>query len=86
MEEKQKEIKTVFQEEIKLLTFQPQQMLDEIAKLKDNLYSIQLDNGYLKMVNITLLDDIERLRKRSIKHILQEILLRYLGGQWIEEK
>ena len=87
MEEKQKEKnKTVSKEEIKLITFQPQQMLDEIEKLKDNLYSSQMENGYLKMVNITLLDDVKRLSKRSFKIRIQELLLRCLGGQWEEEK
>jgi diaminopimelate decarboxylase len=86
MEEKQKEIKTVSQEEIKLLTFQPQQMSDEIKKLKDELYSFTMDNGYLSMINVDLTEEVERLRKRSFRNLLQELLLRCLGGQWIEEK
>ena len=87
MEEKQKEKnETVSKEEIKLITFQPQQMLDEIEKLKDNLYSSQMENGYLKMVNTTLLDDVKRISKRSFKVRFQELLLRCLGGQWEEDK
>ena len=80
MEEKQKEKnKTDSKEEIILLTFQPQQMLDEIAKLKIELSSE-------KMMNTTLLADVKRLNKRSLKLRIQEILLRCLGGQWEEEK
>jgi hypothetical protein len=86
MEEKQKEIKTVSQEEIKLLTFNPEMMLNEIKKLKDELYSSTMDNGYLSMINIDLTAEVERLRKRSFRNLLQELLLRSLGGQWIEEK
>ena len=51
MEEKQKENKTVSQEEIKLLTFQPQQMLDEIEKLKIEL-------SYERMIKIDLFEEI----------------------------
>ena len=80
MEEKQeKKIETVFKEEIILLTFQPQQMLDEIAKLKIELSSE-------KMINIDLLEEVERLNKRSFKLRVQELLLRCLGGQWEEDK
>jgi len=86
MEEKQKEIKTVSQEEIKLLTFNPDMMLNEITKLKEELYSSTMDNGYLSMINIDLTAEVERLRKRSFRNLLQELLLRSLGGQWIEEK
>jgi hypothetical protein len=86
MEEKQKEIKTVSQEEIKLLTFNPEMMLNEIKKLKDEFYSSTMDNGYLSMINIDLTAEVERLRKRSFRNLLQELLLRSLGGQWIEEK
>ena len=86
MEEKQKEIKTFFQEEIKLLTFQPQQLLNEIKKLKDELYSSTMNNGYLSMINIDLTEEVERLRKRSFRNLLQELLLRCLGGQWEEGK
>jgi len=86
MEEKQKEIKTVSQEEIKLLTFNPDMMLNEITKLKEELYSSTMDNGYLSMINIDLTAEVERLRKQSFRNLLQELLLRSLGGQWIEEK
>lgn len=86
MEEKQKEIKTVSQEEIKLLTFNPETMLNEITKLKEELYSSTLDKGYLSMINIDLIEEIEILRKRSFRNFIQELLLRILGGQWIEEK
>jgi len=86
MEEKQKEIKTVSQEEIKLLTFNPDMMLNEITKLKEELYSSTMDNGYLSMINIDLTAEVERLRKRSVRNLIQELLLRCLGGQWIEEK
>jgi len=80
MEEKQeKKIETVSKEEIILLTFQPQQMLDEIAKLKIELSSE-------KMINIDLLEEVERLNKRSFKLRVQELLLRCLGGQWEEDK
>jgi hypothetical protein len=85
MEEK-KENTQNNQEEIKSLTFQPQQMLDEIAKLKDELSSLKIDNGYLSMINIDLTKEIERFQKRSFKNIIQEFLLRCFGGQWEEEK
>jgi len=85
MEEK-KENSQSNQEEIKFLTFQPQQMLNEIAKLKDELSSLKIDNGYLSMINIDLTTEVERLRQRSFKNIIQEFLLRCLGGQWEERK
>jgi hypothetical protein len=85
MEEK-KENTQNNQEEIKFLTFQPQQMLNEIAKLKDELSSLKIDNGYLSMINIDLTTEVERLRQRSFKNIVQEFLLRCLGGQWEERK
>jgi len=85
MEEK-KENSQSNQEEIKFLTFQPQQMLNEIARLKDELSSLKIDNGYLSMINIDLTTEVERLRQRSFKNIIQEFLLRCLGGQWEERK
>jgi hypothetical protein len=84
--EKKKENTQSNSEEIKLLTFQPQQMYDEIAKLKDELYSLTMDNGYISMINIDLIEEVERLRKRSFKIMIQEFLLRCLGGQWEEDK
>lgn len=69
-------------EEIKLLTFQPQEMLTEISKLKDELSSSELDNGYLSMINIDLTTEVERLKKRSLRTLVQDILLRCFGGQW----
>jgi regulator of replication initiation timing len=85
MEEK-KESTQNNSEEIKLLTFQPEQMVNEIEKLKAELSSVQMNNGYLSMINTDLTIEIERLRKRSLKSTVQEFLLRILGGLWEEGK
>ena len=45
-----------------------------------------MDNGYLSMINTDLTIEIEHLRKRSLKSIVQEFLLRILGGLWEEGK
>jgi hypothetical protein len=86
MEEKKEESKKNVQEEIKLLTFNPDGMLSEIDRLKEELYSSSMDNGYLSMINIDLTSEVERLRKRTIRNLIQELMLRMLGGQWTEEK
>jgi len=85
MEEK-KESTQNNSEEIKLLIFQPEQMVNEIEKLKAELSSVQMNNGYLSMINTDLTIEIEHLRKRSLKSIVQEFLLRILGGLWEEGK
>jgi len=86
MEEKKEESKKNVQEEIKLLTFNPDGMLSEIDRLKEELYSSSMDNGYLSMINTDLTSEVERLRKRTIRNLIQELMLRMLGGQWTEEK
>lgn len=85
MEEK-KENTQSSSEEIKLLTFQPQQMLDEIAKLKAELSSAHMENNSLNMLITDLKEENKRLLRRSLKNLLQEFLLRCLGGQWEEQK
>jgi len=86
MEEKKQETTQKLQEEIKLLTFQPQQMLNEIVKLKEELFSAKIENNSLKMFNVDLNEEINRLNKRSFRLRIQELLLRCLGGQWEEDK
>lgn len=81
MEEIKKEKNTQNnKEEIKLLTFQPQQMLNEIAKLKEKLNSSIIENRILQMLNIDL--EIEVNRSLTWKEILHGILFKIFGGQY----
>ena len=89
MEEKQKETTQSVKEEIKLLTFQPQQMLDEIAKLKDEVSALILAKNTCEMVIIDMRMEVVRLNRlvpKSLKKRFQEIMLYIFGGQWIEDK
>jgi len=76
-------------EEIKLLTFQPQQMQDEIEKLNEQVYSLTMENRTLNMINLDLRTEFESLSKRvpkSLSITIQDILLSIFGGQWEEQK
>lgn len=75
-----------YKEEIKLITFQPQQMLDEISKLKDKISSLKLELNTSKMLTIDLKEDIKELRKFSLKRMVCNMLLNLFGGQWEEGK
>jgi hypothetical protein len=85
MEEK-KENTQINSKEIKLLTFQPQQMLDEITKLKEALALALMENNSLNMFITDLKIENKRLMNISFKRLFQELLLRCLGGQWEEQK
>ena len=71
-------------EEIKLITFQPQQMLDEIAKLKGKISSLKLELNTSKMLTIDLKEEIKELYKFSFKRMIRNTLLNLFGGQWEE--
>ena len=71
-------------EEIKLITFQPQQMLDEIAKLKGKISSLKLELNASKMLTIDLKEEIKELYKFSFKRMIRDTLLNLFGGQWEE--
>lgn len=88
MEEKTNETQNI-KEEIKLLTFQPEQMLEEIEKLKGETQALTIDNHILQMINIDLREDLKNLQRRipkSFKELFRDMILRLLGGQWEENK
>ncbi len=60
------------QEEIKLLTFDPILMQDEIRKLKIKISSLE--------------EELINLRKESLKRCLQNLLLSLFGGQYISNE
>jgi hypothetical protein len=86
MEEKKETLQNN-QEEIKLLTFQPDQMLKKIEKLKERTRVLKetiseyiIENNSLHMINIDL--EMEVNRPLTWKEIGIEILLKIFGGQW----
>lgn len=77
------------QEEIKLLTFQPKQMQEEIVKLKEQVQSLTIERNILNMIVRDLEIEISKLKTKipkSIKELLQDLILRCLGGHWEEVK
>lgn len=73
-------------EEIKLITFQPQYLIDEINKLKEEIYSYKLEINTLNMMITDLIQENNTLLKKTFKSKMQDILLSIFGGQWEEGK
>jgi homoserine trans-succinylase len=84
MEEK-KENSQIRPEEIKLLNFQPQQMIDEIRKLKEEISILKIEKNYLDMIIVDLKIDLNNCPK-TFKQLFQEMMLDIFGGLWTEEK
>lgn len=80
MEEKTQETTQNSKEEIKLLTFQPQAMVNEIEELKEHIQQLKLKINYLQMVNTDF--QLEFQRPLSWKEIIEGILFKILGGQY----
>ena len=59
------------QEEIKLLTFDPHLMQDEIKKLRNEVTSLKEENSVL--------------RKESLARCIQNLLLELFGGRYIDK-
>ena len=80
MEESKKENMQNTQEEIKLLTFQPQQMLNMIEELKESISNLKSEIGYNQMIMLDLRLELER--RMTWKELWYEFMLKIFGGQW----
>jgi hypothetical protein len=85
----QEENQARHKEEIILLTFQPQEMLEKIAKLEADIASLTIDKGLLTVINLDLQIEIKKLKKRVVKPLSvmwQDLLLTLFGGHWEESE
>jgi len=86
MEKKTSSARQNNQEEIRLLTFQPEEMLSIIEKLKNEVSSCQMEINILNLLITDLKYENEQLYKKSFRIKLQETLLNFLGARWEKDE